>query len=67
MRSRKFSYSLLTFNYEGLVINFPVAHAVQTKSEDLGKFASVILCPVEPSIIFLIIPHQDDLGDHAIS
>jgi hypothetical protein len=56
MRSRKFSDSLLTFKYEGLVINFPVAHALQKKSEDLGKFATVMLCPVEASIIFFIIP-----------
>jgi hypothetical protein len=53
---RKFSDSLLTFRCEVLVINFLVAHAVHTKFEDLGKLPAVTLCPIEPSIIVLIVP-----------
>jgi hypothetical protein len=43
------------FRCEGLEISFPVAHEVQTKSDDCGNFLSLIPCPLELLMIFLII------------
>ena len=56
MRSRNFSGSAFILRCEGLKINFPVAHEVHTKSKVFGNFLSLIPCPHELLMIFLIMP-----------
>jgi hypothetical protein len=56
MLSRNFSGSARILRCDGLKINFPVAHEVHTKYEDSGNFLSLIQCPLELLMIFLIIP-----------
>ena len=56
IRSRNLRGSSLILKYDGLKINFPVAHEVHVISEDCGDLALLKSWPIELHMIFLIIP-----------
>lgn len=58
IRARNIGISSFTLHMDGLVINFPVAHAWHMKSSWFRNFFTLILCPCELLIIFLIIPRH---------
>src|SRR4051812_18550741 len=55
IHSKNAGISSFTFKGDGLMVNFPVAHAEHTKSSGFRFFFTLTLWPSELLIIFLII------------